>query len=324
MVKYDYLFVYTGEGAIARTLIKRDFFEREYVQTHLTRKEFREKYAGISEKTINQTYKFLYTPEEVKSIQGRKIAFRQRSSNSNKGNWGVPRVLLDKELLEQYLKEGKSKEGIAFILKVAPQTVEANFNFHKIVKPECYAFAHAMPPADIIALEQLQRFLGVDLLGELKKYPQNRDPEAILPILSIFEESLLTYKLLLRKYKRSAYGSSGLAPILQKHKVAGSQLNAMVASVFIAEGYNICYEWRIGNKYFDFKIDNTSILIEVDEPYYHRSLEALENDSLKDALALQEGYTLVRLVVSSKQRPEVIKQKTKECLQKLILDGLLH
>lgn len=76
-------------------------------------------------------------------------------------------------------------------------------------------------------------------------------------------------------------------------------------------------------KIYDFKISNTNILLEIDGDYYHghpRLLkhtwnidEVRENDKIKDKLALDKGYNLIRIWESDiKKDPNIILDKLKE------------
>jgi len=76
-----------------------------------------------------------------------------------------------------------------------------------------------------------------------------------------------------------------------------------VAMILAEAGIKYVREWKVLGKYYDFKIKNTNILLEIDGTYFHhkdgkismRSVKQKTEDLYKDCLAVMQGYQLIRV-----------------------------
>lgn len=302
-------------------VIKKAFFDAHYTTQNIGREEFCKKFKGISLRTIHQTYKYFYTKEERKKIQSTKIAMKQRISNSNAKNTGTLRKPLSKEQLESFMSLGYTKEKIAKLLNVAPQTVEANINFYGIIKPKFYGYEKLLLPSDIDDLGTLGEFLGIDILSEFKKAPSDRDAETMLSTLCTFSESLVRYNILINRVKRRLYDHPCTKDVLVRHRKAGSQVNSIFGSVFKAEGYSVAYELRLDNYYYDIVFLEDNLIVEINPEDTHKGKEAL--DALKEQKAIEAGYNYVVVPLQGKERNNKLKLIALQCLENLKLRGLL-
>lgn len=55
------------------------------------------------------------------------------------------------------------------------------------------------------------------------------------------------------------------------------------------------FNYRLENKFYDFKVKDKNILIEVDGEYWHRQQGNIVNDFNKDVIAKQHNYILIRI-----------------------------
>ena len=64
---------------------------------------------------------------------------------------------------------------------------------------------------------------------------------------------------------------------------------------------------------YDFKIEGTNILVEVDGDYWHSQPEIAERDKICEQIALEKGYQLVRFKQSEMERnPEIVESFLKK------------
>ena len=90
-------------------------------------------------------------------------------------------------------------------------------------------------------------------------------------------------------------------------------LNKM--NILYKRQYSIC-ENNI-KRFYDFKIENTNILIECDGDYWHSLPEAIINDKFKDELALKNNYKLLRF-----KECDIMKKDFEKSFSELILKEL--
>ena len=74
-----------------------------------------------------------------------------------------------------------------------------------------------------------------------------------------------------------------------------SKFQLSVGKALKRSGYKLKSEFQIGEKFFDFKILGTNLLIEADGIYWHSKEKAVRNDRYKEKLANSNGYKLLRI-----------------------------
>lgn len=92
---------------------------------------------------------------------------------------------------------------------------------------------------------------------------------------------------------------------------------------------NIKYktQYLLGNKKFDFYLEDMSLLVEIDGEYWHNFPSSIKNDAEKHEISLRHNIQLVR-ISSDNFNPEIIfdnheiqNQQNKQILQKRGIDG---
>jgi len=109
-----------------------------------------------------------------------------------------------------------------------------------------------------------------------------------------------------------------------------NKLEKYVSSILDENNINYTFQFFLKTKEgtcksYDFKIKNTNILIEIDGDYWHggpslekhfyKLEETKQNDVLKDKLALENGFTLIRIWESDiYKQPDLIINKIKSLI----------
>lgn len=146
----------------------------------------------------------------------------------------------------------------------------------------------------------------------------------------------------IQSIKRKEYYAKGNEPWTKTHthtsetiekifsKKPMNKLEKFVSSILDENNIKYYYQFFLKTKEgtcksYDFKIKNTNILIEIDGDYWHggpgvnkhfyKLEETKQNDLLKNQLALDTGFNLIRIWESDiYNQPNIIIQKINECI----------
>jgi very-short-patch-repair endonuclease len=126
--------------------------------------------------------------------------------------------------------------------------------------------------------------------------------------------------------KNNKHSSETIEKIFAKKPM--NKLEKLVASILDENNIEYHYQYFLKTKEgicksYDFKIKDTNILIEIDGDYWHggpgvkkhfyKLEEVKENDILKTQIAIENGFSLIRIWESNiYHQPDIIIQKIKE------------
>jgi hypothetical protein len=272
---------------------------------------------------FNYSYWHHYTRDERAKLAGDKISFSQKRKNSNAKNAGIPRCLLDKQVLEELILKDYTVFSIAKHLKVAPQTVEANINYYGIDLPINGKHVHFLSNATILNLKKLDSVFGTDLVG-MHSTLGERNPVEIHNTLLLLDDHLLSLRDTLKHVTKNNYSYAKDKGIdLPNSRPAGSRLNFRFGAAFSELGYICIFEHRIEDKYYDILLEGTNILIEIDPQIYHNTESSRLNDQHKDNLAKKYNFVVYR-ITSPAEKLSTIRKQVNQCLQNLKSKGLLQ
>ena len=298
-----------------RRLLSKEFIIKSYIELEISRDALKSIY-GVSDKVFTMSYWHHFTTEERRKIGNRKISLRQRTRNSNKHNKAVPNIKLDYNTLLEFLDKKYSLERMAKEFKVAAKTVKNNIEYYgvadKLVKG-------GMPYEISIAINSIDNLLGTSILTGVEFLNINNDKT---DIHRIFEDIQLAYDSLTSlqgslRYLRRTLNSRAAATKIDtsKYKLPTTRLNALCRVILMELGYNPICEFALDGRYYDFKLTD-NILLEIDSVAYHSSPEAIARDEIKNTIAVNNGYKLLR-VSTGKDKPTTLKNKIIECLKHL-------
>lgn len=95
--------------------------------------------------------------------------------------------------------------------------------------------------------------------------------------------------------------------VYDRTTVGTSKLESIFHTFLLSIGIQVETQFQIDWKFYDFKVKDKNILIEMDGDYFHANPEVIKkplntmqkkaiiNDKKKDFLAKQNGYTLIRI-----------------------------
>lgn len=107
-----------------------------------------------------------------------------------------------------------------------------------------------------------------------------------------------------------------------------SKIEELFGRVLLSEGIKVKPQKQVAYKFYDFEIEGTNILLELDGDYYHTNPNVypdgpinaiqrknIKNDLFKNQLALSNGFVLIRIWESDfKSNPSAIIKKIKSFL----------
>lgn len=299
-------------------LISRDYFLTVYVGMELTREQFKE-LCGINESKFVYCYHYWFTERERKVIGGKKIAKAQRLKNSNLVNAGIPRVLLPKDELEQFLECGFSLQKMSNLFEVAPQTVEANIKYYKLHGSTSKPMRSVSKDITILAIDDFFGLRIAEGVQKIKIDPTAPEVQTALKHIMRAEQSIAALRQELLVVRRNIIDMLRFRGIYKvKHKLPQTKLNSTCLSILTELGYVVEVEYKLEDKYFDFKFKGYKLLLEIDSGHYHTTPAQLENDALKNTIAERNNFMLLR-VFSDKDKRPALKKKIEACLQELEL-----
>lgn len=298
-----------------RKLLSKAFIEKAYIELELSRLSLCDHY-GVSDKVFTMSYWYHYNVDERRAIGNRKIALAQRTKNSNRHNTGTPRVILDKDILLSMLEKRYALERMGRELAVAPQTVRANLEYHKIAD---MLVRGGVPYEIVLAAKAIDFLAGTNILEAAERFnlsPNKEEIEETLKQLVEANNTLTSLQNSLRVLRKRLYARAGnVGADASKYKLPTTKLNATCNKILVDLGYTPIVEFELEGKYYDFKLTD-KVLLEIDSEIYHSSTEDIANDEVKNRIALDNGYKLLRVVVG-KDKETTIKNKLIQCLNNL-------
>lgn len=301
-------------GRNTMSVMSKEVFDKYFIDEFYSRSMFKE-HLGISDKIFQNSYELYYSEEERKKFFSARVSYSQKRRNSNAVNFGKPRVIIDKHRLLELLKKGMTIEAISKKLEIAPQTVKGNINFHNLILDD-FMYSSFLSPSDRIELSNLDSFMGCTLLEYHLKRDENL--QNILETCLTLNDKLRDANLLVKKIRRNALSfakANGIST--EKFMLPQSFVNALFRKAFIESEVEVVCEYCVENKYFDFLLPEYKVLVEVDSNHYHSTRKALRNDLLKDEVASNNGYKLIRISTDKDKYPAILK-KVKECLKQVL------
>jgi very-short-patch-repair endonuclease len=307
-------------GRHIMSILSKEYFDHYFHEKGYRVTQFKKK-LGIPSSLYYKTYHYYYDKEQRSDFFKKRISEVQRKSNSNRKNWGKPRILLDKSELENYLLDGRSMEWIAHLLGIAPQTVKKNINYYEISLDDI-GYCKFLSYDKQVELKQLDSFFGTELLDMHKG--ERRDIQSIIDQSIVISMQLKEYGQTIRKVIRSAKSYAKANGIkFEDRKLPSSTVNYNFFKAFQECGYDCENEFKLGDKYYDLKIKGTNIIVEVDSKHYHDDKKYVLNDIEKTKLAEEKGFFLVRISTDRDKYP-TIRLKVEKCLKNLKSNGLFQ
>lgn len=274
-------------------LNKKDF-DLYHIELCYSRDDFRKQ--GIGSKSFIKTYHYHYPDRaERKKILGSKISLSQKRKNSNSVNTGKLKKLIDKDALEQDIKDGNQYIYLCKKYRVSEPTLLANLIHHNLY--DKYRDVFLARKFDLNVLESIERMLSTSILDELLNPDVCIDD--IIDFTSTAERHLRKCKEVIQYIRRYYKLGASLSP--------NSKLERFAMEVL--DNYHLDYipQFKVDSYYFDLYVPKYSLLIECDG-YYHTP----ERDALKDAIAVKNSLKVVRIVFDKS-----IYNKKIKCLQKI-------
>ena len=301
-----------------RTYLTKEFIDKTYIQLGMSFDQIKE-YYRISYKIFYYSYKKWYTVQDRKKIGGGKIAISQRNRNSNRFNAGKPKQVIPKDILLNYIEKKYSIEKMACLQKVAPQTVKKNLEYYEITKD---IVKYGVDYERVITAKAIDEILGTNIMKGIEKANTDilsPEVEQMLEDINIAQLRLNQLILTLKKTRLCIMGRfsrRGLAPS-KTYKLPTSQTNKLAYDILEELEYEAECEYQIENKFYDFRIIDTNILIEIDAEGYHRTEAQISNDVYKTELARKKGYKILRVVTSKNDKRVTLKRKIETCIKQL-------
>jgi len=295
-------------------LLTKSFLQKTYVDLKMSFDDLKRVY-GLNYKIFYKSYTHWFTKKERKIIGGGKISISQKTRNSNRCNTGKLRVELDKNLLQEYLDKKFSLEKMAQLCKVAPQTVKANLEFHNLTEQ---LVKFGLDYERFIAIEAIDNLFGTNILKGL----EISNTDLLNPLVENSLKEILNAEIRITQMRATlqrirlllmAKFRSRKIP-MNSYNLPGSRTNSLVKDVLEEMGFNNFAEFQIENKVYDFKLIDYNILLEIDTDYYHSTEKELANDIFKNELAINNGYTLLRVKLGKSDKRITIKNKIEKCL----------
>lgn len=302
-----------------KVMTKKDF-DYYFLEVGMSRKQFKEE-LGVSDRVYHATYNYHYPDRKVRAaFAGARIAKSQKTRNSNARNAGKPRVILDKYVVKGLLEEGNSIFKIGALLKVAPQTVKANIDYHKLSLDEYYI--SVLGYSNVMELRHIDSVVGTSLLAkhkDLSTHPQ----EIIDEVYDAFMY-LKSMEDVLRKIRHRAlrYARDNNVKVDPK-RMPLTKTNYLFGRAFTELGYPVIHEFELEGKFFDLLLDGTNILVEIDSTAFHTSESEVANDLLKNEVCARNGYEIFR-IFTKKEKYEGVKIQVRQCLQSPEFQKLLQ
>lgn len=301
-----------------RTYLTKEFIERTYIQLGMSFDQIQD-YYKLSYKIFYQSYRRWYTVQERKKIGGGKIAVNQRNRNSNRFNAGKPRCLLNKEVLLEYIEKKYAIEKMACLEKVAPQTIKKNLEYYKITNT---IVKYGIDYERVITAKAIDEILGTSIMKGIEMASTNiqaPEVEQMLEDLTVAQLRLNQLILTIKKTRGAVmdrFARRGIKPS-RSYKLPTSQTNKLAYDILEELEYEVECEYQIENRFYDFRIVNTNILIEIDAEGYHGTEEQIKNDEYKNNLAKENGYRVLRVLSGKSDKRVTLKRKIEACLSHL-------
>jgi very-short-patch-repair endonuclease len=311
--------VYNADGSRSnRTYLTRKFIEESYIKAGMSFDQIKEHYK-ISYKIFYLSYKQWFSLQERKKIGGGKIAISQKNRNSNRFNAGKPRVLLQEKKLQEYISKKYAIEKMAFLEKVAPQTIKRNLEYYHITEE---IVKYGIDYERVITASAIDNILGTNILKGIAQSNIDIDATEVDQALRDIREAHLRLEEMqntLRRIRQSLigkYSRRNKVPV-NRYNIPTSRTNKLVYSILKELEYEPECEYNIKDRFYDFYIKELETLIEIDAEGYHITEDQLKNDIYKNNLAKDAGYKLLRITISKSDKRVTIKRKIEICINQL-------
>lgn len=124
----------------------------------------------------------------------------------------------------------------------------------------------------------------------------------------IEEPTIILYKRLVEKFSEK---------VIDDVLKCGNSSNAEIEFGNILKYYfgkDVKTQIKVENKIYDFMINNI-LLVEFDGEYWHSLLKNIENDKLKDEIAIRNGYKIFRVKEKKCKDIEILLKIKKEAYE---------
>lgn len=289
-----------------KSYIRKKDLDHYFFEQGMTREDFKFHF-GIGHRIMTQSLYKYYTKDQIKRSQGEKIAKIQRENNSNRVNWYKPANLVEVDKIKEAISTSLTHEEAMEKLGMSKYVFSHHLQYYNLAYNE--------------TKEKSKKFLSltteeVELLKSLMFYNKqigllfSRNSSDIIKGIDCINDFKYTLFNLVRKLKR----------INRKHikrfniRYSANNIEYQFYKYFKHLKLDVEAQFPLGPYKYDFFFPKFNLLLELDG-----SLHEINRDLIKDELAANQGYKVIRIKLSKSllnkaYDEQTIFKKIKSCI----------